>query len=243
MMLAHRRMSFAALALVIICAGSASGVARGGDEPGTEPAPLPTEFATGPRYRYDPEGRDIFCYREVTREKPIETEWDIPGLGDTPAPGDGDDPGDDPVGKTEDRQAEQDRIRQYAIRKALEKYDEAVQQFLSGQFDEAGKKCEKALTGLENAKASAQDVTEKLARLQRASEELHNRSEIEKEFGEIDIQIQSIVHKDRSPAAVVNGRVVRQGDYIADGRAQIFRIERGYIVFMFKQYKVRKQMR
>ena len=43
-------------------------------------------------------------------------------------------------------------------------------------------------------------------------------------------------------SAVVNGQLVRPGSSVGETGAQVHRIERGYVVFVYKRYKFRKEM-
>ena len=196
---------------------------------------------------YEVRGRDIFTYRQASAGRGVSDifgDSDIifdPGgdIGDVP---EGPDPGDPEGTDVDRRKAEVARVVKYAKDKAAEKYNVSERLFAEQDFVGSLKLCEAAINNLDQVNADAPDLYERLVRLRKASEGLKVRAEVEKEFAELTISINGIVFKEHSPAAVINGLVVKQGQFVADTNAQVFKIERGYVVFLYRGYKVRKRM-
>ena len=222
----------------------AAGALRAGEEPPAPEAAAPADEdpLTRVRYVYDARGRDIFTYRRVTEDVDIPVDpFRLIAAGAA-----GDEPEPEPANGGEEGASAKKKKQQainYVVKKSNERYQASVELFLQHKFEDSMKNCEDALQNLERVGAVVPDLTEKLARLRKASEELKRRNEVETEFGNIDITIHSIVYKERSPAAVINGLVVKEGQFIAGTAAQVLRIGRGHVVFLYSGYKVQKQMR
>ncbi len=196
---------------------------------------------------YEIRGRDIFTYRQPSASRGAADLIDddvIFTVDDSevpigPEPGD-DDPTD--ISAEERKKAEAAKWVKYAKDKAAEKYNVSERLFAEQDFAGALKLCEVAINNLDQVNADAPDLYERLVRMRKASEGLKLRTEVEKEFAELTIGINSIVFKEHSPAAVINGLVLKEGQFVADTNAQVLQIERGYVVFLYRGYKVRKRM-
>lgn len=177
---------------------------------------LAVVFAAGAAgaYEYDGDGRDIFTYRTPTVSPPTPP---IPGDDFREAP-----PPPPPP-------AEAEHLKARAA-------------FLGGQYADAVKRCRKALDRLSRAGADDQEVARELSRLLKASEELKRRSDAAAEFEKLAIAIESIVLRNHSSAAVINGQVLKEGQAVAGLDVCVTEVERGRVVFLYKGYKFRKQM-
>lgn len=186
---------------------------------------LASDPDVGSSFEYEGRGRDIFTYGEAPKDLPKEArtilDEGIPRLKGVPRP---------PV--------DGDKL----LREAYASYWKATGDFLEHDYLDAVKECEKALGRLERAGRSDSDLALDVARLRRASAELGRRNEVEKEFHKVDLDIESIAHNEGSRAAVVNGHVVTEGQTVAGTGASILSIGRAHIVFLYKGYKVRKEM-
>lgn len=227
---------WALAAYVLLGAAFAAGTASAGEGGGAD---VGDRILSRERYKYSyrARGRDIFTYRGVEEDEgelidPTDLGDFGTGKNGTPDP----EPGDGPS------EGEVKAGQRYVISQAVKAYDESVKQFIHQRYDKAMQNCEEALQSLEAANVVAQDLTEKLDRLRKASEELKQRTDAERDFAKIDLAIQSIVYKERSPAAVINGMLVKEGQILLDSGLQIFKIRRGYVVFLYKNYRIRKQM-
>jgi len=179
---------------------------------------LAVVFAAGAAgaYEYDGDGRDIFTYRTPTVSPP-------------PPPIPGDDFRKAPPPPPPPPPAETEHLKARAA-------------FLGGQYADAVKRCRKALDRLSRAGADDQEVARELSRLLKASEELKRRSDAAAEFEKLAIAIESIVLRNHSSAAVINGQVLKEGQAVAGLDVRVTEVERGRVVFLYKGYKFRKQM-
>ena len=105
------------------------------------------------------------------------------------------------------------------------------------QYAKAEEVADEALGKLKGAHADTA-VSERLTRARKTAERLRKRSEIEKEFKNITIDIQGIIWEPENPMALIKGQLVKEGD-VVEG-ATIEEINTAEIIFNFRGVRCRR---
>lgn len=85
------------------------------------------------------------------------------------------------------------------------------------------------------------DLAQRLEDLQRTVDPLIERKRTEEEFANLALRIDAIFWRPDEPLAMINGRAYHEGD-VLDNRLQIYKIEKGGVVFLYKFLKVHKRL-
>ena len=148
---------------------------------------------------------------------------------------------------------ERERIRREELRDKLHRgREQALWDLGEEKFERVIRICEDVLRDIEKDPAVIPilpEIEEKVLRIRRAAVRLRRRRIAESDFHKRSPRVNGIIWSARGPLAIIDGQTSREGDSIADhgatgpiGRAdmiRVHRIEKDFVVFLFRGYKIR----
>jgi hypothetical protein len=217
-----------ALVALLFSSGATAGPAP--EKPGDESAEKRGFWEWDPADRRDP-----FDFRMLeTMKDTVEVPAATPGIGNllntTPKP-----TTPDTSSTTTRSEANAQQVRKFADGKIEEaKYFLGLQ-----QYGRASESIQEAMNRLKGIRIADPLLTERLDRVLVTAERLKRRTEIEREFKAISIDIQGIIWEPTNPVALIKGRSVREGD-VVEG-ALVEEIRTSEIIFNFKGVRCRRK--
>lgn len=148
---------------------------------------------------------------------------------------------------------ERERMRRMELRDKLHRgREQALWGLGEGKFERVIRICEEVLGKIESDPAMIPilpEIEEKVLRIRRAAVRLRRRRIAESDFHKRSPRVNGIIWSARDPLAIIDGQTSHEGDSIADhgatgpiGRAdtiRVHRIEKDFVVFLFRGYKIR----
>lgn len=138
------------------------------------------------------------------------------------------------------------------IREQIQRnYEQVHQMMISGHpnYEQIITICDKTLDAFTPKDGPRLDNREDMQRLRRllygirtAAERLQDRAVAEKAFKSLRLQVSGIVARDRNPTAIINNKVVPQGEFISPGQnvdhVIVEEILPGRVIVRFQGYKM-----